>query len=76
MTGEIRSTSRLEVAHVRLLVRAYNALQPADQATATINVTVQGRDRQAPSCVPALYVYGSGGGMPGGECSSVPRAWS
>ncbi|XP_068550315.1 cadherin-related family member 4 isoform X5 [Anas acuta] len=56
MTGEIRSTSRLEVAHVRLLVRAYNALQPADQATATINVTVQGRDRQAPSCVPALYV--------------------
>nr|XP_047910331.1 cadherin-related family member 4 isoform X1 [Anser cygnoides] len=56
LTGVIRSTGRLEVARVRLLVRAYNALQPADQATATINVTVQGRDRQAPSCVPALYV--------------------
>lgn len=50
---------------MRLLVRAYNVLQPADQATATINVTVQGRDRQAPSCVPALYVYGSGGGDAG-----------
>ncbi|NXK50574.1 CDHR4 protein, partial [Chauna torquata] len=56
VTGEIRSTRRLEVAHARLLVRAYNALQPADQATATLNVTVQGTDRRAPSCVPALYV--------------------
>ncbi|XP_032860000.2 cadherin-related family member 4 [Tyto alba] len=56
VTGEIRSTRRLEVAHARLLVRAYNALHPADHATATLNVTVQGTDRQAPSCVPAISV--------------------
>ncbi|NWH78806.1 CDHR4 protein, partial [Piaya cayana] len=56
VTGEIRSTRRLEVAHVRLLIRAYNALRPADQATATLNITVQGRDRRAPSCVPAIFV--------------------
>uniref|UniRef100_A0A8C3BBL9 Cadherin related family member 4 n=1 Tax=Cairina moschata TaxID=8855 RepID=A0A8C3BBL9_CAIMO len=74
VTGEIRSTSRLEVARVRLLVRAYNALQPADQATATINVTVQGRDRQAPSCVPALYVYAPPGGT--GTLQHLPSGWS
>ncbi|NXT19959.1 CDHR4 protein, partial [Syrrhaptes paradoxus] len=56
MTGEIRSTRRLEVAHTRLLVRAYNALHPTDHANATLNVTVQGTDRRAPSCVPAIYV--------------------
>ncbi|NWS57095.1 CDHR4 protein, partial [Chunga burmeisteri] len=56
VTGEIRSTRRLEVAHARLLVRAYNALHPADHATATLNVTVQGTDRWAPSCVPAIFV--------------------
>ncbi|CAM9364119.1 unnamed protein product [Bubo scandiacus] len=56
VTGEIRSTRRLEVAHTRLLIRAYNALRPADHATATLNVTVQGMDRRAPSCVPAISV--------------------
>ncbi|KAM6387645.1 LOW QUALITY PROTEIN: cadherin-related family member 4 [Pluvialis apricaria] len=56
VTGEIRSTRRLEVAHTRLLVRAYNALHPADHATATLNITVQGTDRRAPSCVPAISV--------------------
>ncbi|XP_053932908.1 cadherin-related family member 4 isoform X2 [Cuculus canorus] len=56
VTGEIRSTRRLEVAHTHLLVRAYNALHPADHATATLNITVQGMDRRAPSCVPAIYV--------------------
>ncbi|NXN42862.1 CDHR4 protein, partial [Rhinoptilus africanus] len=57
VTGEIRSTRRLEVSHTRLLIRAYNALHPADHATATINVTVQGMDRRAPSCVPAISVF-------------------
>lgn len=66
MTGEIRSTHRLEVARTRLLVQAYNALRPTDHATATLNITVQGTDRRAPSCVPAIYVYGLGRG--GGEC--------
>ncbi|KAM6344109.1 cadherin-related family member 4 [Alca torda] len=56
VTGEIRSTRRLEVAHTHLLVRAYNTLHPADHATAMINITVQGVDRQAPSCVPAISV--------------------
>ncbi|XP_029852102.1 cadherin-related family member 4 [Aquila chrysaetos chrysaetos] len=55
-TGEIRSTRRLEVGHALLLVRAYNALHPADHATATLNITVQGTDRRAPSCVPAISV--------------------
>ncbi|POI35298.1 hypothetical protein CIB84_000950 [Bambusicola thoracicus] len=55
MTGEIRSTRRLEVASAHLLVQAYNALQPSDQDTAVLNVTVQGTDQRAPSCVPALY---------------------
>ncbi|NXO52482.1 CDHR4 protein, partial [Aramus guarauna] len=56
VTGNIRSTRRLEVAHARLLIRAYNALHPADYDTATLNVTVQGTDRRAPSCVPAISV--------------------
>ncbi|PKU37963.1 cadherin-related family member 4 [Limosa lapponica baueri] len=56
VTGEIRSTGRLKVAHTRLLVLAYNALRPADRDTATLNITVQGTDRQAPSCVPAISV--------------------
>ncbi|XP_074008624.1 cadherin-related family member 4 [Numenius arquata] len=56
VTGEIRSTRRLEVAHTRLLVRAYNTLHPADHDTTTINITVQGTDRWAPSCVPAIFV--------------------
>ncbi|XP_054694308.1 cadherin-related family member 4 isoform X1 [Grus americana] len=54
--GNIRSTRRLEVAHAHLLVRAYNALHPADHDTTTLNVTVQGMDRRAPSCIPAISV--------------------
>ncbi|XP_063267230.1 cadherin-related family member 4 isoform X2 [Prinia subflava] len=56
VTGEIRSTRRLEMTRAHLLIRAYNALCPKDQATATVNVTVQGTDRQAPRCVPAIIV--------------------
>ncbi|NXB25383.1 CDHR4 protein, partial [Rhagologus leucostigma] len=56
MTGEIRSTRRLEVIRAQLLIRAYNALHPDDHATATVNITVQGADRQAPRCVPAIFV--------------------
>ncbi|XP_014808983.1 PREDICTED: cadherin-related family member 4 isoform X2 [Calidris pugnax] len=56
MTGEIRSTGRLKVAHTRLFVRAYNALRPADSDTATLNITVQGTDRWALSCAPAISV--------------------
>lgn len=59
VTGEIRSTRRLEVAGAQLLIQAYNALQPSDQDTIVLNVTVRGTDQRAPSCVPALYVYGS-----------------
>ncbi|KAM7011644.1 cadherin-related family member 4 [Passerculus sandwichensis] len=55
-TGEIRSTRRLPASRAHLLVRAYNALHPADHATATVNVTVQGTDRLAPRCVPAVFV--------------------
>lgn len=58
VTGEIRSTRRLEVVSAHLLVRAYNALQPSDQDSAVLNVTVRGTDQRAPSCVPALYTYG------------------
>ncbi|NXE39245.1 CDHR4 protein, partial [Ptilorrhoa leucosticta] len=56
VTGEIRSTRRLEVICAHLLIWAYNALHPDDHATATVNVTVQGTDRQAPRCVPAIFV--------------------
>ncbi|NXJ78284.1 CDHR4 protein, partial [Trogon melanurus] len=56
VTGEIRSTRRLEVAHEHLLIQAYNALHPEEHATTTVNVTVQATDRQAPSCVPAISV--------------------
>ncbi|NXY39079.1 CDHR4 protein, partial [Pomatorhinus ruficollis] len=56
VTGEIRSTRRLEVTRAHLLIRAYNALHPEDHATATVNITVQGTDRQAPRCVPAIFV--------------------
>ncbi|NXV81911.1 CDHR4 protein, partial [Atlantisia rogersi] len=56
VTGEIRSTCQLEVAHVQLRVRAYNALRPADHDIAVLNVTVQGTDHRAPSCVPAISV--------------------
>ncbi|NWU02692.1 CDHR4 protein, partial [Urocynchramus pylzowi] len=56
VTGEICSTRRLEVTRAHLLVQAYNALHPDDHATATVNVTVQGTDRQAPRCVPAIFV--------------------
>nr|NP_001393307.1 cadherin-related family member 4 precursor [Gallus gallus] len=55
MTGEIRSTRRLEVVSAHLFVRAYNALQPSDQDSAVLNVTVRGTEQRAPSCVPALY---------------------
>ncbi|NXJ23926.1 CDHR4 protein, partial [Dicrurus megarhynchus] len=56
VTGEIRSTRRLEVIRAHLLIRAYNALHPDDHATATVNITVQGTDCQAPTCVPAIFV--------------------
>ncbi|XP_036246916.1 cadherin-related family member 4 isoform X1 [Molothrus ater] len=56
VTGEIRSTRRLQAIRARLLIRAYNALHPNDRATATVNVTVQGTDRLAPRCVPAIFV--------------------
>ncbi|NXU50451.1 CDHR4 protein, partial [Turnix velox] len=56
VTGEIRSTHRLKVTHTRLLVHAYNSLYPVDHDTATVNITVQGTDQRAPSCVPAIYV--------------------
>ncbi|NXO80956.1 CDHR4 protein, partial [Sitta europaea] len=56
VTGEIRSTRRLQVIRAHLLIRAYNALHPGDHATTTLNVTVQGTDRQAPRCVPAIFV--------------------
>ncbi|NXK38582.1 CDHR4 protein, partial [Piprites chloris] len=56
VTGEIRSTRRLEVARAQLLIQAYNALHPADHATAMVNITVQGTDRWAPRCVPAIFV--------------------
>lgn len=69
VTGEIRSTRRLEVIRAHLLIRAYNVLHPDDHATATVNVTVQGTDHQAPRCVPAIFVYGSGGsGVHGALC--------
>ncbi|XP_071669153.1 cadherin-related family member 4 isoform X8 [Patagioenas fasciata] len=69
VTGEIRSTRRLEVAHTHLIVQAYNALHPTDHATATLNITVQGTDQRAPSCVPAIVVYGLGWGA---GCGSAP----
>ncbi|NWW34745.1 CDHR4 protein, partial [Panurus biarmicus] len=56
VTGEIHSTRRLEMIHAHLLIRAYNALHPEDHAIATINITVQGTDHQAPRCVPAIFV--------------------
>ncbi|NWQ66029.1 CDHR4 protein, partial [Neopipo cinnamomea] len=56
VTGEIRSTRRLEVARASLLIQAYNALHSTDHATAMVNVTVQGRDHWAPRCVPAIFV--------------------
>ncbi|NWV88982.1 CDHR4 protein, partial [Machaerirhynchus nigripectus] len=56
VTGEIRSTRRLEVSRAQLLVRAYNTLHPDDHATITVNITVQGTDCQAPRCVPAIFV--------------------
>ncbi|XP_068057662.1 cadherin-related family member 4 isoform X2 [Anomalospiza imberbis] len=56
VTGEIRSTHQLEVIRAHLLIWAYNALHPNDHATATVNITVQGRDHQAPRCVPAIFV--------------------
>ncbi|NWT58868.1 CDHR4 protein, partial [Erythrocercus mccallii] len=56
VTGEIRSTRRLEVTRAHLLIRAYNALHPEDHDTTTVNITVQGTDHQAPRCVPAIFV--------------------
>ncbi|NWI96635.1 CDHR4 protein, partial [Pitta sordida] len=56
VTGEIRSTRRLDVAHTHLLIQAYNALHPTDHATATVNITVKRTDRWAPRCVPAIFV--------------------
>ncbi|NXN93144.1 CDHR4 protein, partial [Rhinopomastus cyanomelas] len=55
-TGLIRSTRRLEGAHAGILVRAYNALHPDDQDNTALNITVQGTDHRAPSCVPAIFV--------------------
>ncbi|NXS51462.1 CDHR4 protein, partial [Brachypteracias leptosomus] len=56
VTGEIRSTRWLEVAHAQLLIQAYNVLSPTDHATVTLNVTVQRTNWQAPSCIPAISV--------------------
>ncbi|NWZ33575.1 CDHR4 protein, partial [Brachypodius atriceps] len=56
VTGEIRSTRRLEGTQVQLLIQAYNVLHPKDRATATVNITVQRTDHQAPRCVPAIFV--------------------
>ncbi|XP_008940707.1 PREDICTED: cadherin-related family member 4, partial [Merops nubicus] len=56
MTGEIRSTRRLEVARAQLLIQAYDVLHPNDYATATLNITVEGTNWWAPSCVPAFFV--------------------
>ncbi|XP_050835499.1 cadherin-related family member 4 [Serinus canaria] len=56
VTGEIHSTQQLQVIRAHLLIRAYNALHPDDHATATVNVTVQGTDRLAPRCDPAIFV--------------------
>ncbi|XP_059712184.1 cadherin-related family member 4 [Haemorhous mexicanus] len=56
VTGEIRSTRRLQVICAHLLIQAYNTLHPNDHATATVNVTVQGTDRLAPRCDPAIFV--------------------
>lgn len=75
VTGEIRSTHRLEVAHTHLIVRAYNALHPTDHATATLNITVQGTDQRAPSCVPAIVVYGLGWGAGCGSAPPCPGQW-
>ncbi|OWK56018.1 Cadherin-related family member 4, partial [Lonchura striata] len=57
VTGEIRSTRRLEMTRAHLLIQAYNRLHPDDHATTTVNITVQGTDRQAPRCTPAIFVY-------------------
>lgn len=75
VTGEIRSTHQLEVAHTHLIVRAYNALHPTDHATATLNITVQGTDQRAPSCVPAIVVYGLGWGAGCGSAPPCPGQW-
>nr|XP_031361808.1 cadherin-related family member 4 [Lonchura striata domestica] len=56
VTGEIRSTRRLEMTRAHLLIQAYNRLHPDDHATTTVNITVQGTDRQAPRCTPAIFV--------------------
>ncbi|XP_030914079.1 cadherin-related family member 4 [Geospiza fortis] len=56
VTGEIRSTRRLQAIRAHLVIRAYNALHPDVHATATVNVTVQGTDHLAPRCVPAIFV--------------------
>ncbi|RLV94442.1 hypothetical protein DV515_00013145 [Chloebia gouldiae] len=72
VTGEIRSTRRLEMIHAHLLIRAYNRLHPDDHATVTVNITVQGTDRQAPRCTPAIFVYGSGGSEIPGVRNRVP----
>ncbi|NWR80866.1 CDHR4 protein, partial [Centropus unirufus] len=74
-TGKIRSTRRLLAAHAHLLVRAYNALQPSDHATAALNITVRGQDPRAPSCVPAISVYGSGGAGNALGCGAQGLSW-
>ncbi|XP_061864447.1 cadherin-related family member 4 [Colius striatus] len=56
VTGEIRSTRRLEAAHTQLLIQAYNLLHPADHATTLLNITVQGTDRRGLRCIPAIAV--------------------
>lgn len=75
VTGEIRSTRRLKVARAHLIVQAYNALHPTDHATATLNITVQGMDWQAPSCIPAIVVYGLGWGAGCGSAPPCPGQW-
>ncbi|NXD77555.1 CDHR4 protein, partial [Halcyon senegalensis] len=57
MTGEIRSTRRLEVARAHLLIQAYNVQHPTDHDTTMINITVERKNHRAPVCVPAISVF-------------------
>lgn len=57
---------------MRLVVQAYNALYPADHDTTTLNISMQGTDQQAPSCIPALSVYSSGGEWGMGDALLCP----
>ncbi|KAJ6667750.1 hypothetical protein lerEdw1_016071, partial [Lerista edwardsae] len=61
-SGIIKNTFNLnlqlnpDLAQTQLLVKAYNMLHPEDSATITVNITVQWRNLQGPSCEPAIFV--------------------